>query len=160
MRAVLERRPPLPFLRAGLTAQDIYYSQVSGIEDVLPSLLAHQTDHLGDIDSPVERLGIVINVGTTIEVRMCVLLHSLPPLFIFTASSLSFTSFSSLFSLSLLSLSLSRICFMRQSSIGSPMPPCTLVVELTMEWMSWNICPGLVRMYHSSDIKCFCVFSL
>ena len=69
VRAVLEKRPPLPFLRAGLTAQDIFYSQVSGIEDALPSLLACQTDHLGNIDSPVEKLGIVVIVGTIIEVE-------------------------------------------------------------------------------------------
>ena len=83
VKVVLERRPPLPLLRPGLTAQDIYYSQVAGIEDVLPSLLDYQASCLGDMESPAERLGMAVAVGSIIEVRYVFLFPFHHPLFLY-----------------------------------------------------------------------------
>ena len=68
VKAVLERRPPLPYLRAGLTAQDIFYSQVANIHEVLPSMLAYQSDCLGVISLSADKLELVISLGSIMEV--------------------------------------------------------------------------------------------
>lgn len=66
IRQALQQRPgPAP--RPGLTHQDVFYSQVSSIDDIFPALLDHQDSALHGLELPQERTQLVLGVAAVME---------------------------------------------------------------------------------------------
>ena len=68
IKLALQQRPsPLSTVHPGPTNQDIFYSNVSSVDDILPALISQQDSMLHALGSPQERLQVVLNVAAIIE---------------------------------------------------------------------------------------------
>jgi len=70
IKLALQQRPSSLPSHPGLTNQDVFYTQVSCLEDIFQALVATEEDLLSSFNLPQERVQLVLSVAAILEAML------------------------------------------------------------------------------------------